>query len=63
MMIVFPDVFLVKTTLVVVYLLMYITVLQRNSCRFDRQVRYESRKVRADGRLRIKGRFAKANQT
>ena len=31
-------------------------------CRFDKQVRYESRKARADSRLRIKGRFAKANQ-
>lgn len=36
---------------------------KRKTRRFDRQVRYESRKVRADGRLRIKGRFAKANQT
>ncbi|XP_062208893.1 uncharacterized protein LOC133910553 [Phragmites australis] len=36
---------------------------KRKARRFDKQVRYESRKVRADGRLRIKGRFAKANQT
>uniref|UniRef100_A0A0A9EF57 CCT domain-containing protein n=1 Tax=Arundo donax TaxID=35708 RepID=A0A0A9EF57_ARUDO len=35
---------------------------KRKTRRFDRQVRYESRKVRADGRLRIKGRFAKANK-
>nr|ASZ80031.1 COLP [Bambusa oldhamii] len=35
---------------------------KRKTRRFDKQVRYESRKVRADGRLRIKGRFAKANQ-
>ncbi|KAK8445919.1 hypothetical protein SEVIR_9G407900v4 [Setaria viridis] len=36
---------------------------KRKTRRFDRQVRYESRKVRADGRQRIKGRFAKAHQT
>uniref|UniRef100_A0A0D9VU05 CCT domain-containing protein n=1 Tax=Leersia perrieri TaxID=77586 RepID=A0A0D9VU05_9ORYZ len=35
---------------------------KRKTRRFDRQVRYESRKARADSRLRIKGRFAKANQ-
>lgn len=35
---------------------------KRKTRRFDKQVRYESRKVRADGRLRVKGRFAKANQ-
>ncbi|KAK3151619.1 hypothetical protein QOZ80_3AG0248220 [Eleusine coracana subsp. coracana] len=35
---------------------------KRKTRRFDKQVRYESRKVRADGRLRIKGRFAKAKQ-
>ncbi|KAF0887886.1 hypothetical protein E2562_004089 [Oryza meyeriana var. granulata] len=34
---------------------------KRKTRRFDRQVRYESRKARADSRLRIKGRFAKAN--
>jgi hypothetical protein len=28
--------------------------------RFGKQIRYESRKARADGSLRIKGRFAKA---
>ncbi|KAL5210101.1 hypothetical protein ABZP36_005724 [Zizania latifolia] len=32
---------------------------KRKTRRFDRQVRYKSRKARADGRLRIKGRFAK----
>jgi hypothetical protein len=31
-------------------------------CRFDKQIRYESRKARADGRLRIKGRFAKSGE-
>ncbi|GJN33350.1 hypothetical protein PR202_gb21942 [Eleusine coracana subsp. coracana] len=36
---------------------------KRKSRRFDKQIRYESRKARADGRLRIKGRFAKANET
>uniref|UniRef100_A0A0E0GME7 CCT domain-containing protein n=1 Tax=Oryza nivara TaxID=4536 RepID=A0A0E0GME7_ORYNI len=35
---------------------------KRKTRRFDRQVRYESRKARADSRLRIKGRFAKVNQ-
>ena len=30
--------------------------------RFDKQIRYESRKARADGRLRIKGRFAKSGE-
>ncbi|TVU47049.1 hypothetical protein EJB05_06627, partial [Eragrostis curvula] len=35
---------------------------KRKTRRFDKQVRYQSRKVRADGRLRIKGRFAKAKQ-
>ncbi|KAL6593907.1 hypothetical protein ACP70R_048808 [Stipagrostis hirtigluma subsp. patula] len=35
---------------------------KRKTRRFDKQVRYESRKVRADSRMRIKGRFAKANQ-
>ncbi|KAL5217149.1 hypothetical protein ABZP36_017833 [Zizania latifolia] len=35
---------------------------KRKTRRFDKQVRYESRKARADGRLRIKGRFAKADQ-
>uniref|UniRef100_J3LNR7 CCT domain-containing protein n=2 Tax=Oryza brachyantha TaxID=4533 RepID=J3LNR7_ORYBR len=35
---------------------------KRKTRRFDRQVRYESRKARADSRLRIKGRFAKTNQ-
>lgn len=35
---------------------------KRRTRRFDKQVRYESRKARADSRLRIKGRFAKANQ-
>ncbi|GJN10767.1 hypothetical protein PR202_ga28889 [Eleusine coracana subsp. coracana] len=36
---------------------------KRKNRRFDKQIRYESRKARADGRLRIKGRFAKANET
>ncbi|XBI71535.1 zinc finger protein CONSTANS-LIKE 13-like isoform X1 [Triticum dicoccoides] len=36
---------------------------KRRTRRFDKQVRYESRKARADSRLRIKGRFAKANQS
>jgi len=31
-------------------------------CRFDKQIRYESRKARADGRMRIKGRFAKSGE-
>ncbi|TVU37351.1 hypothetical protein EJB05_10660 [Eragrostis curvula] len=35
---------------------------KRKNRRFDKQIRYESRKARADGRLRIKGRFAKANE-
>uniref|UniRef100_A0A0E0LPH8 CCT domain-containing protein n=1 Tax=Oryza punctata TaxID=4537 RepID=A0A0E0LPH8_ORYPU len=34
---------------------------KRKNRRFDKQIRYESRKARADGRLRIKGRFAKSN--
>ncbi|CAN6206399.1 unnamed protein product [Urochloa humidicola] len=33
---------------------------KRKNRRFDKQIRYESRKARADGRLRIKGRFAKS---
>lgn len=28
--------------------------------RYDKQIRYESRKARADSRVRIRGRFAKA---
>uniref|UniRef100_A0A0D9X2N8 CCT domain-containing protein n=1 Tax=Leersia perrieri TaxID=77586 RepID=A0A0D9X2N8_9ORYZ len=35
---------------------------KRKNRRFDKQIRYESRKARADGRLRVKGRFAKSNQ-
>ncbi|KAJ3683763.1 hypothetical protein LUZ60_013990 [Juncus effusus] len=35
---------------------------KRKTRRYDKLVRYESRKVRADGRLRIKGRFAKGDQ-
>lgn len=31
-------------------------------CRFDKRVRYESRKARADIRKRVKGRFVKAGQ-
>uniref|UniRef100_A0A0A9DY16 CCT domain-containing protein n=1 Tax=Arundo donax TaxID=35708 RepID=A0A0A9DY16_ARUDO len=34
---------------------------KRKNRRFDKQIRYESRKARADGRLRIKGRFAKSS--
>ncbi|CAN6226474.1 unnamed protein product, partial [Urochloa humidicola] len=33
---------------------------KRKNRRFDKHIRYESRKARADGRLRIKGRFAKS---
>ncbi|CAL5071279.1 unnamed protein product [Urochloa decumbens] len=33
---------------------------KRKNRRFGKQIRYESRKARADGRLRIKGRFAKS---
>ncbi|OEL28943.1 hypothetical protein BAE44_0010040 [Dichanthelium oligosanthes] len=36
---------------------------KRKNRRFDKQIRYESRKARADGRLRIKGRFAKSGET
>lgn len=32
---------------------------KRKTRRYDKQIRYESRKARAEGRLRIKGRFAK----
>ncbi|PAN15423.1 hypothetical protein PAHAL_2G486700 [Panicum hallii] len=35
---------------------------KRKNRRFDKQIRYESRKARADGRLRIKGRFAKSGE-
>ncbi|KAL0905266.1 hypothetical protein M5K25_027457 [Dendrobium thyrsiflorum] len=35
---------------------------KRKTRRYDKLIRYESRKVRADSRVRIKGRFAKANQ-
>ncbi|WVZ66992.1 hypothetical protein U9M48_016139 [Paspalum notatum var. saurae] len=34
---------------------------KRKNRRFDKQIRYESRKARADGRTRIKGRFAKSS--
>uniref|UniRef100_A0A1D1ZCH4 Zinc finger protein CONSTANS-LIKE 13 n=1 Tax=Anthurium amnicola TaxID=1678845 RepID=A0A1D1ZCH4_9ARAE len=34
---------------------------KRKTRRYDKQIRYESRKVRADSRMRIKGRFAKVN--
>ncbi|KAJ0979723.1 hypothetical protein J5N97_015197 [Dioscorea zingiberensis] len=34
---------------------------KRKTRRYDKLIRYESRKVRADSRVRIKGRFAKAN--
>lgn len=36
---------------------------KRKNRRFGKQIRYESRKARADGRLRIKGRFAKSGST
>ncbi|KAJ4815065.1 B-box zinc finger family protein [Rhynchospora pubera] len=36
---------------------------KRKARRYEKLIRYESRKARADGRLRIKGRFAKADQT
>ncbi|KZV45582.1 zinc finger protein CONSTANS-LIKE 13-like [Dorcoceras hygrometricum] len=32
---------------------------KRKTRRYDKQIRYESRKVRAEGRTRVKGRFAK----
>ncbi|XP_066400557.1 zinc finger protein CONSTANS-LIKE 13-like [Miscanthus floridulus] len=35
---------------------------KRKNRRFDKQIRYESRKARADGRMRIKGRFAKSGE-
>ncbi|KAI0489466.1 hypothetical protein KFK09_029309 [Dendrobium nobile] len=35
---------------------------KRKTRRYEKLIRYESRKVRADSRVRIKGRFAKANQ-
>ncbi|XP_020275076.1 zinc finger protein CONSTANS-LIKE 13-like [Asparagus officinalis] len=35
---------------------------KRKMRRYDKLIRYESRKARADSRVRIKGRFAKANQ-
>ncbi|PKA57640.1 Zinc finger protein CONSTANS-LIKE 13 [Apostasia shenzhenica] len=35
---------------------------KRKTRRYDKLIRYESRKARADNRVRIKGRFAKANQ-
>lgn len=30
--------------------------------RYDKHIRYESRKVRAESRVRVKGRFAKMEQ-
>lgn len=35
---------------------------KRKNRMFGKQIRYESRKARADGRLRIKGRFAKTSE-
>lgn len=35
---------------------------KRKTRRYDKQIRYESRKVRAEGRTRIKGRFAKVDR-
>nr|CAB3458897.1 unnamed protein product [Digitaria exilis] len=36
---------------------------KRKNRRFEKQIRYESRKTRADGRLRVKGRFARSGET
>ncbi|KAF8760553.1 hypothetical protein HU200_010023 [Digitaria exilis] len=36
---------------------------KRKNRRFEKQIRYESRKARADGRLRVKGRFARSGET
>ncbi|KAJ0257926.1 Zinc finger protein CONSTANS-LIKE 15 [Hirschfeldia incana] len=35
---------------------------KRNNRRYDKTIRYESRKARADTRLRVKGRFVKASE-
>lgn len=35
---------------------------KRKTRRYDKLIRYESRKARADSRVRVKGRFVKANQ-
>ncbi|XP_068659437.1 zinc finger protein CONSTANS-LIKE 13-like [Aristolochia californica] len=35
---------------------------KKKSRRYDKQIRYESRKTRADSRARVRGRFAKATQ-
>jgi hypothetical protein len=31
-------------------------------CRYDKHIRYESRKLRADTRKRVKGRFVKSTE-
>ncbi|XP_058103002.1 zinc finger protein CONSTANS-LIKE 15 isoform X2 [Magnolia sinica] len=36
---------------------------KRKNRRYDKHIRYESRKARADTRKRVKGRFVKSNQT
>ncbi|KAM0947113.1 putative transcription factor C2C2-CO-like family [Dioscorea sansibarensis] len=36
---------------------------KRKTRRYDRHIRYESRKARADTRMRVKGRFVKASET
>ncbi|XP_039156412.1 LOW QUALITY PROTEIN: zinc finger protein CONSTANS-LIKE 13 [Eucalyptus grandis] len=36
---------------------------KRKTRRYDKHIRYESRKVRAESRIRIKGRFAKTDRT
>jgi len=38
----------------------YLQVQIYNKCRFGKQIRYESRKSRADTKKRMKGRFTKA---
>ena len=35
---------------------------KKKNRQFDKKIRYESRKVRADGRIRIRGRFARADE-
>ena len=32
-------------------------------CRYEKHIRYESRKLRADTRKRVKGRFVKSTET
>jgi hypothetical protein len=42
------------------FLLLFASVVKKK--RFDKKIRYESRKERADIRKRVKGRFVKAGQ-